>query len=179
MEISNRSGQSASGGGGIILVLLGTLFLLQQVVDFDIGRIFWPFFVIIPGLLCLSAMAFGGKGSSWLAVPGTIVTTVGCLLLLQALTDRYETWAYAWALAAPLAVGVGTLLIGLRDGVPSQVATGRTLIGIGLGLFLAFGAFFELLIFRGSAVAETLWPLALIAVGIVLLFAQVWRPART
>jgi hypothetical protein len=45
-------------------VLLGTLFLLQQVVDFDIVQIFWPFFVIIPGLLCLAAMAFGGKGSS-------------------------------------------------------------------------------------------------------------------
>src|SRR5688572_31232911 len=150
METPERRGQSVSIVGGVILVVLGTLFLLQQVVDFDIGRIFWPFFVIIPGLLCLAAVAFGDKASNWLAVPGCIVTTVGFILLVQSLTDRYETWAYAWALVAPFSVGVGTLLIGMRDEVPSQVAAGRTLIGIGLGLFLAFGAFFELLIFRGA-----------------------------
>ena len=176
METSDRRGQVASIVGGIILVLLGALFLLQQVVDFDIGAIFWPFFVIIPGLLCLAAVAFGGKESGWLAVPGSIVTTVGLILLFQALTGRYETWAYAWALI-PTAAGVGTLLPGLRDEEPSQVAAGRTLIGIGLGLFLAFGAFFELLIFHGSVAAGTFWPLALIAIGIALLFARIWRPA--
>jgi len=178
MENSERKGQSASIIGGIILVMLGAIFLLQQIVDFDLGRIFWPYFVILPGLLCLAAMAFGDKASSWLAIPGSIVTTVGCILLFQALTGRYETWAYAWALVAPFAVGVGTLLIGLRDDQPSQVASGRTLMAIGLGLFLAFGAFFELIIFRNSVAAGTIWPLALIAVGLALLFGRIWRPNR-
>lgn len=178
METSDRRGQSASIVGGIILVMLGAIFLLQQVVDFDLGRIFWPYFVILPGLLCLAAMAFGDKASSWLAIPGSIVTTVGLILLFQALTGRYETWAYAWALI-PTAVGVGTLMIGLHDEIPSQVASGRALMAIGLGLFLAFGAFFELIIFRNSVAAGTIWPLALIAVGIALLFGRIWRRNRT
>ncbi len=179
METSDRRGQSASIVGGLILVLLGALFLLQQVVDLNFGGIFWPFFVIIPGLLCLAAMALGGKGSGWLAFPGTIVTAVGCILLFQALTGRYETWAYAWALVSPFAVGVGMLLMGLRDDLPAQVASGRTLMTIGLGLFLAFGAFFELMIFHAIMDAGRIWPLALIAVGIGLLVRSIWRPART
>jgi hypothetical protein len=106
------------------------------------------------------------------------MTTVGFILFFQALTGRYETWAYTWALAAPFAAGVGTLLLGLRDEQPSQVAAGRTLIATGLGLFLAFGAFFGLLIFHGSA-AGTIWPLAVIAAGVALLFGRFWRSAGT
>jgi len=179
METSERRGQSVSSVGGLILVLLGALFLLQQVVDFDIGRIVWPFFIIIPGLLCLTAVALGGKASGWLAVPGSIVTMVGCILLFQALTGRYVTWAYAWALVAPFGVGVGMLLLGLRDDHPWGMASGLTLMAIGLGLFLACGAFFEVLIFRGAVAAGTIWPLALIAVGIVLLIGRIGRLDRT
>lgn len=172
METTDRRGQSGSIVGGVILILLGGLFLLQQTIGFSVWAIYWPFYIIIPGLLCLGVAAFVGKGGGWLAIPGTIVTTVGAILLVQDLTDRYETWAYAWALVSPLAVGVGLFLAGLRDERPSQVESGKAMAVVGLVLFLIFGAVFELLIFRERVAAGVVWPLVLVALGVALLFGR-------
>ncbi|MER3555314.1 MAG: hypothetical protein C4331_13480 [Meiothermus sp.] len=82
---------------GIILVVLGGLFLLGQVVDLgeSIGHWGWPFFVMLPGILLLVLAFVGGKTSAGLAVPGSIVTTVGLILFVQNVTDHFESWAYA------------------------------------------------------------------------------------
>ena len=49
------------------------------------------------------------------AIAGTIVTTIGFLLLYQDSTGHWESWAYAWALLT-LAAGLGTLIYGLAIG---------------------------------------------------------------
>jgi len=58
------SKQGLSGvfiGLGLLLIVLGALFLAGQAVGFDLGRFGWPFFVIIPGLAVSGAgLAAGG-----------------------------------------------------------------------------------------------------------------------
>jgi hypothetical protein len=86
-----------------VLVALGTLFLLEQFFDFQLGQWLWPLFIIIPGLLFFVGMLLGGKSAGPLAIPGSIVTTVGLLLLYQNTFNHFESWAYTWALM-PVAV---------------------------------------------------------------------------
>ena len=40
----------ASTVGGIVLIGIGVLFLLQQSMGFDLGHYGWPLFIIVPGL---------------------------------------------------------------------------------------------------------------------------------
>ncbi len=67
----------------LLLIGLGLLFLLLQFVPLDLGRNAWPFFIIIPGLLFFAGMALGGRDAARLAIPGSIVTMVGLILLYQ------------------------------------------------------------------------------------------------
>ncbi len=154
---------------GMVLIVLGALFLLGQVVDFGdiIGNWGWPFFIILPGLLMLIWSIIGGKSVSGLAIPGSIVTTVGLILFFQNATDRYESWAYAWGLITA-AAGFGRYLQSSLNGDAAGRAQGLQAARVGLILFVGFGAFFELFIFNQSAFARYLVPLALIAFGIFM-----------
>jgi hypothetical protein len=129
---------------GGLLVLIGGLLLLGQFVRIDIGHYGWPFFVIAPGLviLFLALTARGALGEG-LAILGSIITVTGLILLYQNATDHFESWAYAWALIFPGAVGVGMILYGLVASRPGNVRAGTRLVGIGVVLFLLGVAFFE------------------------------------
>jgi hypothetical protein len=163
--------------GGAILVALGAIFLAQELLSFDPGRYGWPFFIIGPGLLLFVGMLLGGRGAGGFAVPGSIVTTVGTMLFVQNLTGRFETWAYSWALI-PTAVGVGLMIAGHWDGDAKQVREGRGTMLVGLALFLGFGAWFELFIFRGSALTTYAFPVALIVGGLAVVVRNALRARR-
>lgn len=70
--------------GPLILIGLGTLFLLNNMgMDIPLRylfRNFWPVILIVAGLAQIAGAAVRGRGS---VVGGAIVTTVGCLFLLQ------------------------------------------------------------------------------------------------
>ncbi|UCH27630.1 MAG: hypothetical protein JSV66_08335 [Trueperaceae bacterium] len=158
-------------GIGIALICLGGFFLLVQAFDLNVGSFAWPFFIIIPGLLLFGGMAVGGKSSAGLAVPGSIVTTVGLILFVQNLTGHFESWSYAWALI-PTAVGVGLVIQGGLATDESLREQGLQLARIGVLMFLAFGVFFEMFIFQnffGSFVGRVVLPLLLIGGGAYLL----------
>jgi hypothetical protein len=179
MSKRTRANEAPSGvTGGAILVTLGTLFLAQKYFSFDTGNYGWPIFIIGPGLLFFAAMLVGGRGLGSLAIPGSIITTIGLMLFLQNLTGRYETWAYSWALI-PTAVGVGLQIAGHRDGIAAMVREGQRLMQIGLMLFLVFGASFELFIFHSSALAPYIFPAALILGGAALVVRNTARTRRT
>ncbi|HEX9095486.1 MAG TPA: hypothetical protein VF990_05220 [Candidatus Dormibacteraeota bacterium] len=129
---------------GGLLVLVGALLLLGQFVNVDVGHYGWPFFVIAPGvaILVVALMGRGAVGEG-LAILGSIITVTGLILLYQNATDHFESWAYAWALIFPGAVGAGMVLYGLAAGRPGNVRAGTRLIGIGVVLFLLGVAFFE------------------------------------
>ena len=145
-DAPSRSRHHTDAGGatalGVLLVVVGGLFLLAQQTGFDLGDIRWPFWVIVPGVVLLAAGLLLPWGSG-MVIGGTVVTTVGLVLLYQDATDHWESWAYAWALVGPAASGLGTLLAGLRMGNGSMVRAGATGTMVGLGLFAVGYLFFE------------------------------------
>jgi len=164
-------------------VVLGTLLIAFGVLVF-LGEIFkstlfsyWPLFIIASGLMFFLAMVVAGKSTGYLAIPGSIITTVGLILLFQSLTNRWESWSYAWALI-PLSVGIGMWIFGMFSDLDDLRSAGRHVANVGLILFLVFGVFFELLIgISGANRANNLmWPLALVALGVYLIFSRlIWR----
>jgi hypothetical protein len=172
MENRNR----ASAVFGIILVALGVIFLAGQFIRIDLGFDLWPFAVIGFGALFFVGMFAGGRSASGLAIPGSIITVIGLNLLIQNTFDIWENWSYTWTLI-PLAVGIGLVIQGYYTGTADLRQSGFNLIKIGAILFLVFGAFFELVLGisgRDSVMARTLWPVALILVGIYLLTSRLF-----
>lgn len=153
---------------GIILIVAGVLVLLGRTVN--VGSVGWPLFVILPGVALLAWAFLGGEGATGLAIPGSIVTTIGLILLVQALGDYYQSWSYAWGLIVS-GVGFGIFLQGALTSDHDREREGMRVVTVGLALFAAFGAFFEFFIFdnwAGGWVGRWLVPLALIAAGLVL-----------
>jgi hypothetical protein len=157
---------------GVGLVGLGILFLAGQVFHLDFWGILWPFFIIVPGLFFFVGMFVMGKNGAPLAVPGSIVTMVGLILLYQNITGHWASWAYAWALIFPTAVGLGVAIAGLWSDEPRTVRSGAMMAGIGLVVFMFFGVFFELLLnisgLRSGLFGRVLFPLMVIGVGLLV-----------
>jgi len=162
---------------GILLVGLGALFLLGQIFGFSLWAGFlWPLGIIVPGVLFFVGMVLGGKSAGPLAIPGSIVTTVGLLLLYQSITNHWESWAYVWTLVFPTAVGVGLVVNGMWSGMPSLRESGMRWITAGLVLFVVGGIFFELLLnISGGFISDVVWPALLILLGLFLLLRRSQR----
>jgi hypothetical protein len=168
-------GWEAALGG--LLLLLGIVVLLGQVLEMDLGRVGWPFFVIVPGLGLLGlGLAAAGKLGEIVAMVGGVVTMAGVVLGVQNATDRFETWAYAWALVVLVGAGIGRWLVGMAHGRAELAASGGWLIAAGLVVFVVFAVFFEVVVGiggRGGALSGSAgrYGLAalLIGAGLVLL----------
>ena len=129
---------------GVVLVVVGVLFLVVRVADLRFGEDVWPLWIIVPGLaLFVASFVVGGKAGLGLAIPGAIIATVGGILWVQEANDLYETWAYAWALVAPTAPGVAMFLYGLVQGDRATMGDGGRTALVGIGLFVGFALFFE------------------------------------
>ena len=162
MDRSRRSSLTL----GIILILLGAFFLtfqlfpgLSQWINWSTS---WPLMIVGIGLVFLvSAITSGASG---LAIPGTIISGIGGLLWWQALTDKWDSWAYTWALI-PGFVGVGIILAGLLSGkIRGAITGGGWLIMISLIMFFLFGSFLGGMEFFGAY-----WPILLIILGLFVL----------
>ena len=153
---------------GIILIVAGILVLIGRMAG--AGSLGWPLFVLLPGVALLVWAFVGGEDAATLAIPGSIVTTVGLILFFTNLGNYFEAWAYAWGLIVA-GVGFGIFLQGALTADHDREREGMRVVTVGLALFAAFGAFFEFFIFdnwSGSWVGRWLLPLALIAAGLVL-----------
>jgi len=167
---------------GLGLIGLGILFLLGQVFHLDIWGFLWPFFIIVPGLLFFVGMFALGKNGAALAVPGSVVTMVGMILFYQNVTGHWASWAYAWLLIFPTAVGLGIAIAGLWSDEPKTVRSGTKMAGIGLLIFMLCAIFFEVLLnisgFRSGLVGQILFPLLVVGAGVVVLFMAVTARRR-
>jgi predicted small integral membrane protein len=97
---------------------------------------------------------------------------VGLVLLYQNATDRFESWAYAWALVGPGGSGIGMLLYGTRSGDRKMARDGFWTIVGAFGLFTVGLIFFEGIIgISGERLPVPNWvlPVALIVIGVVVL----------
>jgi hypothetical protein len=169
---SSTDSRKGSAVVGVVLIVLGALFLAERVFDVELGRFGWPLFVIVPGVLLLVAsLATGGAEGPGLAAAGGVTTVVGLILAVQNATGLWATWAYAWALVGPGGTGVGLIVYGLLRNRPDLLGNGVRALGAGLGLFAVFGLFFEGIIGLSGdpfLVGSDVLPIVLILAGVAL-----------
>jgi hypothetical protein len=163
---------------GIVLVVIGVVFLLVRIVDVTIGSGSWPLWIIVPGLAMVAgSLAIPPRGGLGLAVPGTIIAIVGGILWVQDAYGLYATWAYAWALVAPTGPGLAMLVYGLVRGDRELAGDGFRTLLVGIGLFLGFGFFFEGVIgLSGHRIAnlDEVLPYVVIGFGVLLVVSSLF-----
>jgi hypothetical protein len=163
---TNRSNTGALVGGAV-LIALGVLSLAGQFFTrLDFWGMAWPFFIIGFGALFFVGMFAGGKSVSGLAIPGTIIMTVGLMLFLQNLFNYWQSWAYGWTLIL-ISVGLGIFIAGWYGDNEGERRGGISVMKIGAVLFLIFGGFFEA-IFNSFSFSKFIFPVALILLGLYL-----------
>lgn len=170
---------------GLLLVAGGAAAFSLQAAGFQVGELVgrdgWPFLVIVPGLALLAGAAIAARPAGvGLAIAGSIVTTVGAILLYQNLTKDWESWAYVWALI-PTAAGVALAVYGTAASDDGLVLTGGRLALIGAVLFLAGLWFFGSLFSSGTAPFNLgeWWPAVPIVIGGAILLSAIGRSGTT
>ncbi|HUH96271.1 MAG TPA: hypothetical protein VLZ89_02870 [Anaerolineales bacterium] len=156
---------------GIALIGLGFLFLLGQVFNMSaFWHVFWPFVVIGFGALFFAAMLVGGKPMAFLAIPGSIITVSGLMLLFQNWTSDWASWSYGWTITL-ISVGLGIYLMGVYEENEHRRHAGLSVMKVGAVLFVIFGLFFGMFFsFFGSR--EYLFPVLLILLGAYLVVSR-------
>ena len=164
---TNRSNTGALVGG-TLLIACGLLSLASEVFrGFNWGFL-WPFIVIGVGALFFAAMFAGGRQASGFAIPGSIITGTGLVLLLQNITRHWESMSYFWTLII-LFVGVGIYSMGVYGNDPGQKKSGTSVMKVGVILFIIFGSFFEMVF---SSFGNLIFPILLILLGAYLVLSR-------
>lgn len=161
------AGRKESHGWARTLVALGVGLLIASFLGVNVWAWAWPLIVLGPGLLLFGMVKEMGKGAAWLTVPATMISAVGLLLFYQNLTGHWASWAYAWPLIMPGALGMGLAVYGDLARKKGMGEAGEKLAKIGAGLFIGFAIFFELLV--GISGLGWLWPLLLVGMGLYFL----------
>jgi uncharacterized membrane protein HdeD (DUF308 family) len=179
-EHSRRAGSSTAIG--IVLVVIGIFALIVVMSGVDLSESGWPLFIIIPGLTLMVA-GFVSLGAV-ATIPGGIVTMLGVVLAYANSTGDWPIWAYGWTLVIPFGLGLGMYLQALRDRDRHALRTGRTLLFIGLMMFLIGFVLFESILGISGRDAfgwfsKAALPVLLIVVGAILLVRSVQRSRQS
>ena len=181
VEATPYPGRPRTGGSsalGIVLVVIGLFALVVVLTGTDLTQYGWPLFIIIPGLtLLVVGFARVGAGAT---IPGGILSVLGVVLAYCNSTSDWPFLAYGWALVTPGGVGLGIYLQALRDRDQHELRTGRTLLFIGLMIFLiGFVLFESILGISGrdyfGPIGKAALPVLLILVGVILLVRSIQR----
>jgi hypothetical protein len=131
------------------LIAAGLLFFMDQLFGFDAWSVIWPMLVIAPGLPFLYvAWTTEDNNLTWLAVPGSLITGTGLILLYQSVTGHWESWAYVWTLYGVF-LGTALLYAGERNHEKEVQQVGYGFVMFSGLSFLVLGIFFELFVFDG------------------------------
>ena len=153
---------------GALLIGFGLLSLVGRIFTWMDWGFLWPFTVIGFGALFFVAMFVNGKQGAAFAVPGTIITGIGLVLLFQNIFHHWESMSYFWTLII-MFVGLGIYLMGWYGGDEHQKRSGAKLIRVGVILFVIFGAFFEMIF---SSFSNMVFPVLLIVLGAYLIVVR-------
>ena len=160
--------------GGSLLIIFGVLALVGKIFqNFNFWETFWPFFIIGVGVLFFVGMFAGGRSVSGLAIPGSIITTIGLMLFYQNITNHWESWSYGWTIIL-MSVGAGIFIMGIWGQNASQRSAGLRVLRLGLIMFVIFGAFFELIFTSGMpfGLRSIIFPAGLILLGLYLVLMR-------
>lgn len=161
---------------GVILLLAGAALLVYQLqpefVRLYLGSWFsWPSIITATGLVFILVAILSGMGG--LAIPGSIISTVGLILYYQNTTGDWESWSFAWALI-PASVGLGIIMMALINGKLRRSRPGFWLLIVNLVIFVVFFAFFR----QNSNILLRYWPVLVIAIGVLVLVQALWPRKR-
>lgn len=137
------SGNRSQLALGVILVLIGAWFLLDQTVpafsNFFDKYTEWPInLLLIGGAIFVVGLVLGAPG---LAVPAAIVAGTGGIFYYQQTTGDYGSWSYMWTLY-PGFIGIGSVLAGLLgDHTAHNLKRGLNMMVFSAVLFLIFSSF--------------------------------------
>ena len=181
MPAEPRRGGSSTAIG-IVLIVIGIFALLVVMSGVDLSESGWPLFIIIPGIT-LMVVGFISLGAV-ATIPGGIVTMLGVVLAYANSTGDWPIWAYGWSLVVPFGVGLGMYLQALRDRDQHALRSGRTLLFVGLMIFLiGFVLFESILGISGrdyfGPVGKGALPALMIIVGAILLWRSVQRSRQS
>ncbi len=153
------------------LVGLGGLLLFSQMLGYDFWSMAWPLFVIMPGAFLFLMVKEMGKRAAGLTIPASMITALGLLLLYQNTVNHWESWAYAWTLIFPTALGLGLTFYGDLARKPGTVKVGERMAQVGLGMFVVGAIFFEALLNISGMMTDLgiLIPVLLVAAGFYFL----------
>ena len=171
MSIKRNSGTLVAGS---ILIVFGLLALLGQLFrGFQLWNYLWPLILVGFGALFFVGMFAGGKSMAGLAIPGSIISIIGLLMLVQNLTNHWESWAYGWTVIL-IAIGLGIFIMGVYSESEHRRRAGLRVMQVGAILFVIFGGFFELIFtaFRPYGVQQYIFPALLVLLGIYLVVVR-------
>lgn len=154
--------------GGAILIGIGLLTLVSRMfTEIDWGLL-WPFAIIGFGALFFIAMFAVGKSGAGFAIPGTIISGIGLVVLFQNITSHWTTMSYMWTLIIVF-VGLGIYIMGWYGEDANQRHSGGKVMKIGIILFIVFGTIFESIF---SSLNNVIFPILLILLGGYLVLSR-------
>ena len=155
---------------GIILIVVGAGFLLNQFMPSLFGWFSWPWIFAGLGGIFVLASLIGRIGG--LMIPGLVLLGLGGIFYYQNQTGNWESWSYVWAIMPALA-GLGMVIGSLYDRElrPAR-PIGAILFVAGLVMFAVFGGAFGL-----DADITRYWPVLIILVGLFVL-VRALRPGK-
>jgi len=166
--MQNHRSNTGALVGGAILIAVGLFSLAGQFIPWLNWGFLWPFIVIGFGALFFVAMFSGGQQAAGFAIPGSIISGIGLILLFQNITHHWESWSYFWTLIIIL-VGAGIYIMGTYGHDEGQKQSGARVMKIGLILFIIFGSFFEMIF---SSFSNLIFPILLILLGVYLVLGR-------
>ncbi len=166
---------------GIVLVLIGILSLFGRYIVFFNMDFLWPLVVVAVGAVFFVVMLLGDKSRGGLAVPGSILVTIGLILFVMNITNTWEAWSYCWALIV-CASGLGVWINGQWSDRPELKQRGLATLRTGAILFIIFGVIMEF-IFAILGLAQhwgslLLWAILLTLVGVYLLVTRILKMGK-
>ena len=180
MNATTRPSHGGTLALGAILITTGLLAVIGRVAGVDletlVGEQTWPWLVIVPGIVLLGlTLTVKPPDGVGFVIAGSIVTTVGAILLYQATTELWESWAYVWVLI-PGAAGLGMAVYGLLTGIGDLVTKGTRMTIISGVLFVIGWWWFETLFRTGEVPVDagSWWPIVAIGVGILIASRALW-----
>jgi hypothetical protein len=171
MSIKRNSGALVAGS---ILIVFGLLTLLGQLFrGFQFWSLLWPIIIIAFGGLFFVGMFAGGKSVAGLAIPGSIFSGIGLMMLFQNLIQHWESWAYGWTVIL-ISVGLGIFIMGAYTEDVQRRQAGMRVMKVGAILFIIFGGFFELIFsaFNPYGIQKFIFPVLLLLLGIYLVLGR-------
>ena len=154
--------------GGAILIGIGLLSLVSRLYTGIDWGLLWPVAIIGFGALFFIAMFAVGKSGAAFAIPGTIITGIGLVVLFQNITRHWTTMSYIWTLII-IFVGLGIYIMGRYGEDANQRQAGARVMKIGTILFIIFGTIFETVF---SSLNNIIFPILLILLGGYLVLSR-------